>query len=102
MNQDKLNKFVGMILNINAHVPGTGISSGGLMGAASSRQDALDSLKRKMLSFAREYQQRSPDQSALTQFSQEVEGSLQVLNSLSVIDDNALNTLIDELHELQG
>lgn len=100
MNQDKLNKFVGKILNLNAHVPGTGISSGGLMGAASSRQDALDSLKREALSFAREYRQGSLDKSALPQFSQEVEGSLQVLNSLGVIDDSHLDTLIDELHEL--
>jgi SpoVK/Ycf46/Vps4 family AAA+-type ATPase len=102
MDQDKLQRFVDKILNLDAPVPGTGISSGGLFGAASSRQDALDSLKRKVLSFAREHRQRSPDKKILAQFSQEVEGNLQVLNSLAVIDDNALDTLIDELHELQS
>jgi len=101
MNPDRLNRFVNKILNLNAPVPGTGISSGGLFGAASSRQEALDSLKKKVLSLAREYRQKSPNKMALTQFSQEVEGNLQVLNSLAVIDNNALDTLIDELHELQ-
>jgi hypothetical protein len=102
MDRDRLNRFVDKILDLNAPVPGTGISSGGLFGAASSRQDALDNLKRRVLAFAGEYRQKSPDKMTLAQFSQEVEGNLQVLNSLAVIDDKALDTLIDELHELQG
>jgi hypothetical protein len=42
---NELHAFVGQVMDLSANVPGTGISSCGLAGAASPRQHALEDLK---------------------------------------------------------
>jgi hypothetical protein len=99
---DRLNKFAQQIMNLDANVPGTGISSAGMAGAASPRQHALDDLKRKTLEFVAEHRKRNPDKSKLNELAGEIEGNLLGINSLQVIDDNQLDKIVNDLHLLKS
>jgi hypothetical protein len=48
MNHKQLKEFVEQIIALGANVQGSGISSAGFAGASSSRQHALDDLKKRV------------------------------------------------------
>jgi TRAP-type C4-dicarboxylate transport system substrate-binding protein len=97
---EQLNKFVREVLNIDAKVPGTGVSYAGFTGASSPRQQAIEDLKRKTLEFAAEHNKKDPNKEVFLKLSQEVEGNIQGLHALAVLDDSRLNNLLDGLHSL--
>jgi hypothetical protein len=100
MNHKQLKEFVEQIIALGANVQGSGISSAGFAGASSSRQHALDDLKKKSLEFVQEHQKSTPDKEKIKELSKEIEGNLLGLNSLQVIDDNLLDKLLDDLNKI--
>jgi hypothetical protein len=95
-----VNDFVRQIIKLDVTPPGTSISYGGLVGASSPRQHAMEDLKRKTLEFAQENQKANPNKERIKELSKEIEGHLLGLNSLQAIDDRHLDKLRDELDKL--
>jgi hypothetical protein len=102
MNADKLRDFMNQVSSLRAAVPGTGMSSGGMWGAMSAQDEIIVSLRKNTAAFAAERSKPTPDQNTLKNLADEVEGSLQGLHSLSVIDDSKFDSLLDQLHTLKN
>jgi len=90
------------ISGLRASVPGTGMSSGGMWGAMSAQDETIVSLRKNSAAFATERSKPKPDPDTLKTLADEVEGSLQGLHSLSVIDSSKFDSLLDQLYALKN
>ena len=102
MVADKLKDFMDHVVSLRASVPGTRMSSGGMWGAMSAQDETLISLRKNSAAFAIERSKRTPDKDTLKSLADEVEGSLQGLHSLSVIDSSKFDSLLDQLYALKN
>lgn len=82
-------------------IPGTGASTSGL-GAMSPRQAAVLDLKKKTLDLNAELIKKTSNRYKLIQLFEAVEGGLQGLKTLGVIDDRHLAELSSELKTLRS
>jgi hypothetical protein len=102
MDGGKLRDFMNQISNLRAAVPGTGMSSGGMWGAMSAQDETIVSLRKSAAAFATERSQQAPNQTVLNKLADEVQGHLQGLHSLSVINDRQFDSLLADLHSLKN
>jgi hypothetical protein len=100
MNSKALDDFVHNIIEIKAMTPGMGSASAGIVGAGAIGDRETYDLKRKAIAFAAEYRSQDTVSKQMTVLAHEMEGSLQVLSTLSVITEDHCDQLRSELQDL--
>lgn len=98
---ERLAAFTDKVLRINAVIPSSSASESGL-GAMSPRQAAVLDLKKKTLDLNTELAKKALNRYKLIQLFDAVEGGLQGLRTLSVIDNRSLAELSSELKTLRS
>jgi hypothetical protein len=99
---ERLAAFTDKIMRINAVAPGTAMSAGGLVGAMSPRQAAVLDLKKKTLDLNAELAKKTSNHYKAVELFEAIEGSLQGLKTLAVIDGHRLAELSGELKVLRN
>lgn len=98
MTSSDVHLFLEKLMNIK--ILNMGGASASIFGSSGAENDTLNSLRKSAITFAVEYSKQSPDVNALLEYSQEIEGHLQVLKLTNTVSEDTADKLINELHAL--
>ena len=101
MDNAELKSFVAEIVGINSQFPKMTTFSPSGSGMITAQQTSVNSLKKSVLALAAETHKKQPDKYVVDGLFNEVEGGLQMLHSLGVIDNSTLGKLIGKLYLLK-
>jgi len=105
---NELKEFTEKIMRISAPaIPAFGTGLPGVAGAPAAEQGAMTpaaqtlfDLKNKVAIFERAMSKDAKDLNQISQLSKDIEGNIQGLQTLSVIDDWQADSLIDQLQNI--
>lgn len=100
MSFAKLDLFVHEVMAINATIAGMGSSYAGIMGTASSSDQALYQLKKVVIEFATEYRKKESSDKKLTEYTKEIVNLLSTLQITSAISNSKYEQLMADLKHL--
>lgn len=89
-----------MVETFGVGLPGFGGGAAISQGSVSSGNELVMRLRYEATLFAREYVSPERDEASLDRHAKEIEGSLLALQTISVITQQKINELIDELYSL--
>jgi hypothetical protein len=98
MSSSAIDSFLKRIMSIEVLVMGG--ASAGIFGISSADNDTVNNLKKSAIAFAKEYSGKNESTKLLAQYSQDIEGYLQVLQLTNTISKNTAEKLTDELRAL--
>jgi hypothetical protein len=97
MNQEDVTTFVHKVMAIKAVTVGMGGASAGILGVSATGDQTTHDLKEKVITFASLLREGTAENDVMRSLAREIEGLLQTLVTVSVIDETICDTLATDL-----
>ncbi|MGI9028042.1 MAG: hypothetical protein ACR2FM_04350 [Candidatus Saccharimonadales bacterium] len=102
MRNTALHAFIENVMQIKAGYAGMGGASAAIVGAASTNDEVVGTLRKNALAFAAERAKPTPNPEHLLELADQVEGSLRSLQLVGVLSDERLEEFISQLDALSA